>query len=271
MKRGARLDFLIIAGTCLAASIFFLPGLWAKQFTPVAAESKDLLQVKIHKLIVDPSSMQPVVFLADPEEERALLIWIGPCEANALNSEMEGTQTPRPLTHDLAGRIIEKLKGKIQRVIITHAKEGIYYATLMIDREGTVIEIDARPSDSIVMALKSRSPIFVSKTLFAEMSVSLREQKGVEEMYGLTIQELSPSLAQSFSFKSSRGVLVSEVQGGSRAEKDGLQRGDIMAEIGGETVLDVKSFRNILAKAKAPLKTKIFRKGNFISLTLHPK
>ncbi len=260
-----------LVGICLVASMGLHQNLWARQFTPVAMGSQDLLQVKVHRLIMDPSSMQPIVFLADPQEERVLLVWIGPCEANALNAEMEGTKAPRPLTHDLAGRIIEKLKGKIQKIIITHVKDGIYYATLVIEREGSVVEIDARPSDSIVMALKSKSPIFVSKSLFAEMSVPLKEEKGGEDPYGLTIQELTSSLAQSFSYKSTKGVLVADVRGGSQAEKDGLQRGDIFIEVGGEVVSDVKSLRNALAKSKPPVKAKIFRKGNIVSLTLNPK
>jgi len=271
MQRKERWGILVMAGICLAASMGLTPKVWAGQFTPVAVGSQDLLQVKVHRLIMDPGSMQPIVFLADPQEERALLVWIGPCEATALNAEMEGTKAPRPLTHDLAGRIIEKLKGKIQRIIITHVKDGIYYATLVIEREGSAVEVDARPSDSIVMALKSKSPIFVSKGLFAELSVPLKEEKGGEDPYGLTIQELTSSLAQSFSFKSTKGVLVADVRGGSQAEKDGLQRGDILVEIGGDLISDVKSLRDALSKSKASVKAKIFRKGNFVSLALNPK
>jgi bifunctional DNase/RNase len=261
----------VMSGICLAASILVLPELWAKPIPSADAGSKDLLEVKVHRLIVDPGSMQPVVFLADPGGERALPIWIGPCEANALNAEMEGTKPPRPLTHDLAGRIIENLKGKIQRIIITHTQGGIYYATLVVEREGSVVEIDARPSDCIVLALKSKAPIFVSRTLFGEMSVSLKEQKGVEERYGLSVQDLNSSLAQSFSFKSDRGVLVSEVKGGSRAEKDGLEQGDILVEVGKDPVNDVPSLRAALSKIKSPVKVKIFRKGNYFFVTLNPK
>ncbi|HYB20088.1 MAG TPA: bifunctional nuclease domain-containing protein [Thermodesulfobacteriota bacterium] len=272
MQREKKWSILMMAGICLMASAGLSSMAWADQFTPVAGGGpQDLLQVKVQRLIMDPGSMQPIIFLADPQEERALLVWIGPCEATALNSEMEGTKAPRPLTHDLAGRIIEKLKGKIQRILITQMKDGIYYATLVIEREGLVVEIDARPSDCIVLALKSKSPIFVSKSLFAEASVPLKEEKGEEEPYGLTIQELTSSLAQSFSFKSSKGVLVADVRGGSPAEKDGLQRGDIFVEAGGDPVSGVKSLRNALAKSKAPLKVKVFRKGDFLSLTLNPK
>lgn len=269
MKIGLRV--LVMAGLCLAGFIGLSREIAAASFLRVALEPKDLLQVKIHKLTMDPASMQPVVFLTDSKEERVLPIWIGPCEANAMNAEMEGIQHPRPLTHDLAGRIIQKLKAKIQRMIITHSKDGIYYATLVLEREGSVMEIDARPSDSIVLALKSKAPIFVSKTLFAQMSVPLGEPKGIEEKYGLTIQDLTPSLAQSFSYKSSHGALVSEVRPGSSAEKDGLQRGDILVEVGEEAITDTKSLGAALAKSKPPVKAKIFRKGNFLSLTLHPK
>jgi len=267
MKAGEK--FLVLAGLCLVGFIGLSEKTAAGPFRPVALEPKDLLQVKIHKLTLDPASMQPVVFLTDSQEERVLPIWIGPCEANAMNAEMEGTPHPRPLTHDLAVRIIQKFKAKVQRIIITHTKDGIYYATLVLEKQGSVMEIDARPSDSMVLALKSKAPIFVSKALFAEMSLPLREPKGIEENYGLTIQDLTPSLAQSFSYKSSQGVLVSEVRSGSSAEKDGLQQGDILVEVGEETVPDTKSLRAALAKSKGPVKAKIFRKGGFLSVILH--
>ena len=260
-----------LAGICLIISLVLPPRLAPIQSASAAAASPELLPVKIQRLIIDPSSNQPVVFLTDLQEERALLIWIGPCEANAMNAEMEGTKPPRPQTHDLLQGVIQKMKAKIQKVIITHSKDGIYFANLVLEREGTVIEIDARPSDSMVLALKAKAPVFVASKMFREMSVSLKEERGAEAQYGITAQELTSSLAQSFSFKSTRGVLVSDVGPGSPAEKDGLQRGDIIAEIGGEATPDVKSLRAALNKMKGPVKARIFRKGEFIPLTLHGK
>jgi S1-C subfamily serine protease len=139
-----------------------------------------------------------------------------------------------------------------------------------MEKGDSLVEIDARPSDSIVMALKFKAPIFVSKSLFAEMAVPLGEKRGVEELYGLTVQELTPSLAQSFSFESTRGVLVSDVRQGSPAEKDGIQRGDIFVKVGGETVRDVITLQGALARSKAPVQAVIFRKGNSLSIRLHP-
>jgi uncharacterized protein len=271
MQRKAKLDAGIMVVICLAI-FWVLPLEWpAQQSASALAASQELLEVKIQRLILDPSSNQPVVFLTDLQEERALLVWIGPCEANAMNAEMDGTKHPRPQTHDLLQGIIQKMKGKVQKIIITHSKDGVYYASLVLEREGAVMEIDARPSDSMVLAQKSKAPIFVARKLFQEMSVTLKEEKGVEDQYGLTAQELTSSLAQSFSFKSTRGVLVSDVRAGSPAEKDGLQRGDIIAEIGGESVSDLKNLKSALNKMKGPVKARIFRKGEFLSLTFRGK
>ncbi len=242
----------------------------AKKSAPAARETKELLRVKVHRLVVDPATGQPVVFLIDPREERVLPIWIGPFEANAINAVLQGSKPPRPMTHDLLETVIRKSEGKVQRIIITHSQDGIYYATLVIEKEGSTLEMDARPSDSIVMALKFRAPIYVVQSLFQEMAVSLADGLETEERYGLSVQELTPLLAESFAYGPRKGILVSDVRRGSPAEKDGLQRGDIVAEIGGQPIVDVRSFKAALEKAKnAP--ARIFRKGLFLSLTLHPK
>ena len=271
MFQGRTRQIWMTAGLWLMVSIWVSGESMGERVALTVREEKDLLQVKVHKLIVDPTTLQPVVFLADSLEERALPIWIGPCEANAINLEIQETKPPRPLTHDLMVRMMQKVNAKVQRIIITHSKEGTYYATLVMDRGGSLEEIDARPSDSIVMALKFKAPIFISKSLFTAMAVSLDEQKGVEERYGVTIQELTPLLAQSFSYKSTRGALVSDVREGSLAEKDGLHQGDIFVEVGGSTVEDVMSLKGSLAKIKTPVPARIFRKGNFLSITIHPK
>ena len=185
-------------------------------------------------------------------------------------TELEGKKAPRPSTHDLAERILQRLHGRVKEVIITHSREGIYYATLVLEREGKSLEIDARPSDSMILALKSKAPVFVSKRLFEEFAVPYREKREIDERYGLTSQELTFELAQSFSYRSSRGVLVSDVRPGSQAEKDGWQRGDIVVEIQGKPIDDLKTFKHLLSESKAPAKTKIFRKGAFQSITLNP-
>lgn len=238
--------------------------------SPLKLPEKDLLEVKVYQLIIDPASMQPVVLLTDFQQEKALLIWIGPFEANAIQAELQGLKHHRPLTHDLLERIIQKTGGSIQRVVITHSQDGIYFATLIMKKNSRTMEFDARPSDSIVLALKFKAPIFVSRKLFQEMSIALKEPKGSEEIYGLTLQDLTPLLAQSFSFTSTKGALVAEVQQGSKAERDGVKQGDIFVEVGGETISDTASFKKALAVSKGPVQAKIFRQGSFLFLTLNP-
>ena len=110
----------------------------------------------------------------------------------------------------------------------------------------------------------------ISRSLFQAKAVLLLDQKNVEEAYGLSIQEVTPEIAESFSFKERRGVLIADVTEGSRAEKDGMQRGDILVEIGGEKVEDIAAMRSVLAEVKGSAKVRIFRKGSFTTLTLNP-
>ncbi|MCX5907503.1 MAG: bifunctional nuclease family protein, partial [Deltaproteobacteria bacterium] len=110
---------------------------------------KDFLRVKVRDLTIDPSTSQPVVVLADEGEERALIVWIGPCEASAISAEIQGVRQPRPSTHDLAGRIIQRAAGTLQRIMVTHSRDNTYFATIVLGKEDAPVEIDARPSDSI--------------------------------------------------------------------------------------------------------------------------
>lgn len=269
-KKGNK-RLLVTAGLWLATSIWPAGETLGEDFTSVASDKNHLIQAKVHRLIIDPGSQQPVVILSDALEERGLFIWISPFEANAIHSEMSGIEHFRPLTHDLLERVIEKANLRIERVIVTHIQKGVYYATLVIKEGSSDIEIDARPSDSIVMALKFNAPIFVSERLFKEASVLLRDKGTVEELYGLTLQDLTPSLAKAFSFGSTHGVLISDVKKQTRAEQDGLERGDIIVEVGGRAVDRVNLMRSVLKESEASVEARIFRKGQLISVTIHPK
>jgi bifunctional DNase/RNase len=258
-------------GICLLiATVIFGETTTEGAFLPIAGQ-RDLLQVKVHRLIVDPKNKQPVVSLADSGEQRALLIWIDFFEARAIHSEMQGIQHRRPLTHDLLERVIQKVNGKIHHIVITHTEDNIFFATLVIKRKDALVKIDARPSDSIVMALKFDAPIFVSKTLFNEMAIPVERETGLEEAeYGLILQDLTPSLAKYLSFDSDRGVLVSGVKKGSRAEKDGIAEGDIFIEVAGQVIENVSAMKAALEKSKPSVKARIFRNSRYLSITLHP-
>jgi len=127
-----------------------------------------VVEVKINGLAVDAQAKSHVVILKEKEGERVLPIWIGPAEAQAIARELAGQRFPRPLTHDLLATIVEGLKAKVTRVVIADLRENTFYAQLVIDREGEVVVVDARPSDSIAVALRCGADIFVNEKLLNE-------------------------------------------------------------------------------------------------------
>jgi bifunctional DNase/RNase len=262
---------VIVIGVWFSMFVGPYGGVEARMDLSPSSEQSRLLPVKVYRLILDPVSQHPVVILTDTLEERALPIWIDSFEANAIESELEGIKHRRPLTHDLLESIIKETSAKIQQIVITQLKDNIYYATIRMEVAGTFTEIDARPSDSIVVALKFKAPLFVSRDLFVDKAVLLSEKKEIEQVYGLTLQNLTPSLAQAFAFDSTQGTLVSDVRQGSRADQDGLERGDIFVTLDEGPVEDVTAVRHALEKGKTLLHAKIFRKGEFLAVSLHPE
>jgi len=254
---------LLIASTCSCGDIK------AKEAASAALGEEELVRVSIQNLIVDPATQNPVVTLSGPDKKRALLIWIGSSEARAIYAELQGIKHFRPLTHDLLASVINEVNGEVHRIVITHAKENVFYATIMIEKDGSLVEIDARPSDSLVMALKFEAPVFVSKTLFEKMSLPMEEKAEIEDEYGLALQGLTPELSEYLSFPSKRGVMISGIRNGSQAAKDGLKTGDIIVDIGGQLIEDVTIMKKVFAETKTPVKAGIFRDSRFMTFTLH--
>jgi bifunctional DNase/RNase len=127
-----------------------------------------VIEVKINGLAVDAQAKSHVVILKEKEGERVLPIWIGPAEAQAIARELAGQRFPRPLTHDLLATIVEGLKAKVTRVVIADLRDNTFFAHLVIEKDGEVVAIDARPSDSIAVALRTGADIFVNEKLLAE-------------------------------------------------------------------------------------------------------
>ena len=237
----------------------------------VASDGEQLIQVSVLRLNIDPANQQPVVTLIDSDEKRVFLIWIGLSEARAIHSELQGTEHFRPLTHDLLAGIIEKVDGKIQRVVITHVKDNVFFATLFISNNDALIEVDARPSDSIVLALKFKAPIYITKSLFEKMSIPVKPQDEIGDNYGLGIQEITPELAGYLELESSAGVMVAAVRPGSRAEEDGFKAGDILFEINGKPAAEADAVQELIDNSKEPMKAKVIRGKQVLNITLHFK
>ncbi len=139
-----------------------------------------MIEVKVQSLGLDRSSNSPVVILQEKDGARVLPIWIGPGEASAIAMELAGMSFSRPLTHDLFASAITGLGGKLQRVIITKVVDNTYYAEMIIARDSEYFSLDARPSDSIAMALRMDAVIYTTDDLLEETSIEISEGSDFE-------------------------------------------------------------------------------------------
>ncbi len=123
------------------------------------------IEMTIKGLMVDPITNSPIVILRDKEGQRVLPIWMGIFEANAIALQIENISTPRPMTHDLLRNVIQNLKATVQKVVVCDLQENTFYALIYLALDGDTVAIDARPSDAIALALRTRAPIFVEDTV----------------------------------------------------------------------------------------------------------
>lgn len=144
-----------------------------------------MIHVRIASLSMDSVTNQPVILLRpvnEPEGEgRILPIWIGHPEATAILLALQGVEPPRPMTHDLLAGILQAVDHVVERVEITRLEEGTFYAALILRGEERTIAIDARPSDSIALAVRTGSPIFVAEEVLEEAAVAENGQVDEEE------------------------------------------------------------------------------------------
>ena len=123
------------------------------------------IEMSIKGLMVDPISNMPIVILRDKEGSKTLPIWVGMFEANAIALQIENISTPRPMTHDLLRNVIHDLKASVQKIVVCDLQDSTFYALIYLALNGEVVAIDARPSDAIALALRTRAPIFVEETV----------------------------------------------------------------------------------------------------------
>src|SRR3984885_13264249 len=119
------------------------------------------VEMSIKGLMVDPITNTPIVILRDKNGHRVLPIWVGLFEANAIALQIENVATPRPMTHDLLRNVIQDLRASAQKVVVCDLQENTFYALICLSLDGRTLAIDARPSDAIALALRTRAPIFV--------------------------------------------------------------------------------------------------------------
>ena len=130
-----------------------------------------MIEVKVVNVAIDANSKMPVIVLKEKTGEKTLPIWIGLFEAQAIALALENVKPPRPLTHDLAKSLIEKLKGKVDRVVISDLRNNTFYAEILIKKNGESIKVDSRPSDAIALALRLNVPIFIDEIVLDKVSI----------------------------------------------------------------------------------------------------
>jgi uncharacterized protein len=123
------------------------------------------IEMTIQALMPDPITSLPIIILRDQEGQRFLPIWVGPAEATAIQMEIENVETPRPMTHDLLKLMVDALGGLVERIVVCELKHNTFYAAIHLGTARGSIVVDARPSDAIALALRTRSRIFVNEAV----------------------------------------------------------------------------------------------------------
>jgi uncharacterized protein len=212
-----------------------------------------LVEVRVRGVTVDPQAGSPIVLLEELRGERVLPIWVGVFEARAIAMEMEKVVPPRPMTHDLMKTILEGVKAQVAHIVITDLKDNTFYARIVLSTAGTSLQVDARPSDALALALRVNAPIYVTKTVFdSAPAIELRGDAPtpvtVLKRYGLTLQNLTAPLAAHFHRSTPDGVLVSDVEVGSAAERDGLRRGDVIVAANQGKIVNLQALESTLSQ-----------------------
>jgi uncharacterized protein len=156
-----------------------------------------MIEMKVRGIAVDPGLKIPMVILTDEEEKRYLPIPIGVAEATAIFIQLQEQAIPRPMTHDLLKNILETLGAKVSKVLVNDLHQNTFFARIFLEPtsgNGDKLEIDARPSDAIALALRTGSPIFVAEKVVVNATI-VDKEKYKEEMsqFKKFLENLSPT------------------------------------------------------------------------------
>ena len=128
------------------------------------------VQMELSRIIITETSDQQIIVLKEKFGERSFPIVIGINEAFAIDRRIKGITTPRPLTHDLMGSLIERLAGQLEKIVIYDLRDHTFFAKLIIRKNGELIEVDSRPSDAIALGAGTEAPIFVEESVLRDVS-----------------------------------------------------------------------------------------------------
>ena len=134
-----------------------------------------LVRCFVESVRINLANNSRVVILKDSKIERYLLIWIGETESYAIASELQGAHYERPLTHDLLYTIVGRLGAEVTEIVINNLEGDVFYALITLQQGGTTLQIDARPSDAIALAVRASAPIYVEEDVLGELESETQE------------------------------------------------------------------------------------------------
>jgi bifunctional DNase/RNase len=137
-----------------------------------------MIEMMIDSIRVSLMNYQRVVLLKEKEAERYLPIWIGPTEADAIAVKLQGVAVPRPLTHDLLNIVINTLGASINHIVINDLQNDTFYAKIMLNVDGNLVEVDSRPSDALALAVRTEVPIYTEESVLDKASIILDKETG---------------------------------------------------------------------------------------------
>nr|WP_230841927.1 MULTISPECIES: bifunctional nuclease family protein [Gloeobacter] len=151
--------------------------------------------MKVAAIALDAASRLPIVILRDLHDRRALPIWIGKAEANAILQALEGQRPPRPMTHDLLADLCKEWDLHVEKIVIHSLQNNTFYAIITVRRGKQRKEIDSRPSDAIALALRTMTPIWAMEEVIAEASIPVDQEadEAEREAFRDFLQTLNPN------------------------------------------------------------------------------
>ena len=153
-----------------------------------------MIEMKVAGIVLNAASRSPMILLKDSSERRALPIFIGQDQADAIIKALEGHRPSRPLTHDLISNIFDDCDIDLERIVIHSLTDDIFYAVLCIEFNGIKKEIDCRPSDAVAIAIRTESPIWVLEEVIADASIPVDRDADLaeREAFRAFVSSLSP-------------------------------------------------------------------------------
>ncbi len=153
-----------------------------------------MIELNLVGVRVELPTNQPIVLLKEADGERYLPIWIGAVEATAIAFALQGVVTQRPMTHDLLKSILEEVGISVESISITELRDGTFYSSIKLTRNGNSYEVSSRPSDALALAVRANVRIFASEEVVEEASITIREddEEAEVERFKAFLEEVKP-------------------------------------------------------------------------------